>query len=298
MRISMNAMYDQIKTDLSKLTERMQQTNSQISSGKIYRKPSDAPVELSFALGIKDNITESRQHLRNINYGQAWLTASETSMSQMQERLMRAKNLGLQGANDSQDANSRQAIAAADKTIIDEMVGLGNSKLGNRYIFGGTRTTDYKPGENPFMLGNDGSVTYTGNLEDISVQVSQGFKSTINKNGYEAIEKSGVFNSLNLLYNALISDSRADIEVSISEMDKTFEYLGVQISDLGSISNSFDNKEEVADNLIFANTERLSDIEDADYVEAITEFKTAETAYQASLASSAKIMALSLVDYV
>jgi flagellar hook-associated protein 3 FlgL len=294
----MNSMYDQIKTDLSKLTEKMSQTNSQISSGKIYQKPSDAPVELAFSMGIRENITESKQHLRNISYGKGWLIASETSLSQMQERLTRVKNLGLQGANDSQDANSRQAIAAEVKTILAEMVSLGNSKFGNRYVFAGTKTTGYNQGETPFMLGSDGTVTYTGNLEDISVQVSQGVKNSINKNGYEAIEKSGVFNSVNLLYNALISDSRADIEVSLSEIEKTFEYLGVQISDIGSISNSFDVKEEIADNLVFASKGRLSDIEDADYVEAITEFKTAETAYQASLASSAKIMALSLVDYV
>lgn len=298
MRVSMNTMYDQIKTDLSKLTDRMNQANSEISSGKIYQKPSDAPVELSFAMGLRGNVSESKQHMRNISYAKAWLTSSETSIRQLQGRLQRAKTLALQGANDTQNAESRHAIAVEIKTILEETVALGNTKLGDRYVFAGTKTTGYQAGESPFMLDSSGNVTYTGNLEDISIEVSQGIKKTINKNGFESIEKSGVFNSLNLLYNALESDNRADIEVAILEIDKSLEYFGVQISDLGSIANTFANRDEIASKLVLTNTVRLADIEDADYVVSLTDLKTAETAYQASLSSSAKIMSLSLVDYV
>lgn len=298
MRVSMNTMYDQIKTDLSKLTDRMNRANSQISSGKIYKKPSDAPVELSFAMGLRENISESKQHERNISYGKAWVRASETAITQMQDRLERAKTLGLQGANDTQNKESRQAIASEVKRILEEVVALGNTKLGNRYVFAGTKTTDYKLGESPFTIDKENNVKYNGNLESISIEVSQGIKNAINKNGFEAIEKSGIFSSLKSLYDALNNNSREEIEVAISEIDKSFEYLSVQISDFGSMYNTFENRDDIAKSLVFNNTERLSEIEDADYIEAITQLKTAETAYQASLASSAKIMALSLVDYV
>ncbi|MCK4860041.1 MAG: hypothetical protein KAS87_05740 [Candidatus Omnitrophica bacterium] len=50
--------------------------------------------------------------------------------------------------------------------------------------------------------------------------------------------------------------------------------------------------------MIFANTDRLSKIEDADMTEAIMELKAREFAYQAALSSSAKLMTLTLVDYM
>ena len=50
--------------------------------------------------------------------------------------------------------------------------------------------------------------------------------------------------------------------------------------------------------LNFANTERLSQIEDADYTEAIMRLEATELAYQAALSSSAKIMTQTLMDYM
>ncbi len=45
-------------------------------------------------------------------------------------------------------------------------------------------------------------------------------------------------------------------------------------------------------------TERRSTIGDADIIEAVMKLQTIETAYQASLSSTAKIISLSLVDYL
>jgi len=47
-----------------------------------------------------------------------------------------------------------------------------------------------------------------------------------------------------------------------------------------------------------SNTARLSEVEDADITEAIMNLKSAEFAYQATLAASSKVMGLSLVDYM
>ncbi|MCD6297532.1 MAG: flagellar biosynthesis protein FlgL, partial [Deltaproteobacteria bacterium] len=57
-------------------------------------------------------------------------------------------------------------------------------------------------------------------------------------------------------------------------------------------------KENIFQDLKISNTERLSKIEDADIAEAIMDLKAKELAYQAALASSAKVMKMSLVDYM
>ena len=57
-------------------------------------------------------------------------------------------------------------------------------------------------------------------------------------------------------------------------------------------------KNNIYQDFNLTNTERLSNIEDADIAEAVMNVKAAELTYQAALASSSKVMTLSLVDYL
>ena len=95
-----------------------------------------------------------------------------------------------------------------------------------------------------------------------------------------------------------MSNSRADIDTSIGDIDQSLEWINRQITVTGSQANTFDQMETMNENLKFTDTERLSDIQDTDIIEAINELKASETSYQAALASSSKVMNLSLADYL
>jgi flagellar hook-associated protein 3 FlgL len=298
MRVTMNTRYEQINMDLDRLVNRMGKTTSSISSGKIYRLPSDDPMALTHALGLRSSISDSEQYRRNINYAQGWTRATETALGQIQDRLLRARTLAVQATNDSQDAQSRQAIAAEIKTIMEEVTALGNTKLGERYVLAGTRTRGYDPGEAPFVLEKDGSVTYNGNMNGISIDAASGLKQKINLDGHTALVQSGIFDTLDLLYDGLMNNSRADVEVALGDIDNTMGHLQEQMSAIGAQSNTLDVKEGMADTIILTNREHLSEIEDTDIIQAATDLTTQETNYQAALAASARVMNLSLVDYI
>ena len=298
MRVTMQTMYGRINNDLAALVNRQAEANSDISSGIIYRLPSDAPVELTHALGVRSSMGASTQMLKNIHYGQGWVKATEGAMTGIQDRLLRAKTLAVQGANDSQSPESRNAIALEIKAIMEETVALANTRFGGRYIFGGSKTTGYERGEAPFVIENNGSVRYLGNREGLSVETAPGHSTKMNLDGHTAIMQSGMFESLNTLYKGLMSNSRADIDTSISDMDQSLEWINRQITVTGSQANTFDQMETMNDNLKFTDTERLSDIQDTDIIEAINDLKASETSYQAALAASAKVMNLNLADYL
>jgi flagellar hook-associated protein 3 FlgL len=298
MRVTMQTMYGRINNDLGELVNRQARANSDITSGMIYRLPSDAPVELTHALGVRSSINGSSQMLKNIKYAQGWVKATESAVTGIQDRLLRAKTLAVQGANDSQSPESRQAIAVEIKAIREEIVALGNTQLGGRYLFGGTRTTGYERGEAPFVLEDDGRVRYLGNREGLAVETAPGRSTRMNLDGHSAIMQSGLFDALDTLYNGLVSNSRPDIDTSIGDIDSSLEWINSQITVTGSQANTFNQMEAMNDNLKFTGTERLSDIQDTDIIEAINELKASETSYQAALASSAKVMNLSLADYL
>lgn len=298
MRITMNSIYSRINTDLNRLTEALDKTNSAISSGKIYRLPSDEPVAMTHAQAIRNAISDTDQYQRNITYGKAWTTATESTLTQVQDRLLRAKTLANQAINDSQSAESRKAIAAEVKTIMEEVATLGNTKLGGRYILAGSRTADYPAGVTPLMLNKDGTVEYNGNQDDIKITVADGTTQKINIDGHSAFMATGVFDGLKLLNDGLNANSRGDIEVALGDIDTAIEKVNSLISQIGAQDNTLANKTDMAATFSLTNKERLSDIEETDMVKAVTELQTKQVSYQAALGAASKVMGLSLADYL
>ncbi len=298
MRVTMRTMYNQIKTDMGRITDRLTDTQTKISSGLIYKRPSDAPVELNHALSLRSGISKKKQLHANIVYGQGWSRATESAIDKVQDRVLRAKTLAIQGANDSQNADTRRYLAEEVKGIIDEVLALSNTKFGGRYIFGGTKTRGYVRGEAPFVMKQDGTVEYKGNEQDIKLAVAEGLNSKINMDGKEVFMEGGVFDALKDLYDGLMSNSQPDIELAVSKFDNVIEHINNKLAKAGAISNSLASSLEIVDDLTVNDKERLSDVQDIDLAESIADLNSLQTSYQASLASASKVMQLSLADFI
>ncbi len=298
MRVTMNTMYSQINLDLSRLTERLAGFTDNISSGKQYQVPSDAPVKLTHALGLRDSLSETEQYKRNISYGRGWVTATENVLTHVTDRLTRAKELAVEGANDSQNQSTRRAIAKEVKAILEEVVSLGNTRLGDRYILAGSRTTGYAHNDRPFVMDNDQNVEYHGNQEDITLDVSSGRKQKVNLDGRSTLVESGSFQALKDLYDSLVAGSQPDIENAIGKLDESINHISNKTAELGAMANALDVKEEMADSMGLVSRQVLSDVEDTDMIEAINSLNATQTAYQAALGAASKVMQVTLADYL
>ena len=107
-----------------------------------------------------------------------------------------------------------------------------------------------------------------------------------------------IFITLSKLKVALEGNDVAGIQASLTDLTAHFNEMSTKISDIGSKMNRMEIKENIFQDLKIVNTDRLSTIEDADIAEAIMNLKAKELAYQAALASSSRVMQLSLVDYL
>jgi len=108
----------------------------------------------------------------------------------------------------------------------------------------------------------------------------------------------GLFETLFDLKDSLSKNDVEGISRSMTRLDTHYESIGSEISDIGMKYNRLDVREKVTSEVTLGLTERRSAIEDADVVEAIMDLKSTQTAYQAALGSTSKIMNLSLVDYL
>jgi flagellar hook-associated protein 3 FlgL len=86
------------------------------------------------------------QYQRNIENTNSWLSATEGKLNNADELLTEARALAVSQTTGTANADSRKIAAQKVQAIMDEMLSLANSKLGDRYLFAGSRS-DVKPFE-------------------------------------------------------------------------------------------------------------------------------------------------------
>jgi len=108
----------------------------------------------------------------------------------------------------------------------------------------------------------------------------------------------GIFNTLIDLNQYLADNDTEGIERSLGRLDAHFNDMTSKIVEIGNNYSRLEIRDKITTENSLSLTERRSTIEDADIVKALMNLKAIDTAYQAALSSSAKIMKLSLVDYL
>ena len=170
-------------------------------------------------------------------------------------------------------------------------------------------TVSYDANTGEFSIQDDGTLTdlqllwQTGANAETSIGSDIGFGASGDDTGSTAYNGSpgvewGIFRTLIDLKGYLMADDVDGIERSITRLDTHFNHFTTTTSDTGYKEIRLDIKEKVIFDLNLSYMTRKSKLEDADMIEAISELQAREAAYQAALASSAKIMELSLMDYL
>lgn len=287
MRVANRFIFESVKYNLGSISEELSKANEIATTGKRINNLSDDPVSLAQSLNIRSTLSNINQMGRNISFGNSWLTASESALTSVQNIISDAKALCVQMASATTGSEQRASAAENVQNMLDEIVSLANTDVAGNYIFAGSKTDTI-----PFA--QDG--TYNGDNTPFSIKISRNSTVEIGNDGQAVF--GTVFNTLADLKTALQSNDLGGIQNAMDNLDGHFDNISTKISDVGSKTNRLEIKDNIYQNLNFSNTERLSRIEDADIAEAIMNVKAAELTYQAALASSSKVMTLTLMDYL
>ncbi len=287
MRVANKTVYDAVTYNLANITDQLNKANTVVASGKQILNLSDDPVGLTQALNIKSTLANMEQLGRNIAMGKSWLNASESALSNVENLISDAKALAVQMANATTGAAQRANSAQTIQNTLEEIVSLANSDMNGQYIFSGSKT-DTTP------FSQDG--TYNGDSNPFKVKIGRDALVEVGRNGEDVF--GTLFTTLSDLKTALETNDIGGIQDAIGYLDNDFENISNKISDIGSKVTRMEIKENIYRDLDITHRSRLSEIEDADLAEAIIELQTIEVTYQAALASSSRVMQLSLVNYL
>lgn len=298
MRVANKSIYDNVKLNLANITDALNKANQVIATGKRIVELSDDPVGLTQVLNIKSTLANIKQMGRNINLGKFWLSSSESALNHVQDLISDTKALTIQMASANTGDAQRAFSAMTIQNTLEEMVSLANSEVGGRYIFAGSQTDTI-----PFTLSGS-SVTYNGDDTGFTIRIDRNASVRIGHDGEDIFRPSGsgasddIFQTLSDLKTALEGNNVSGIQTAMTKLGDHFDKITAKISDIGSKTRRMEIKESIFQDMSIRNTDRLSSLEDADIIEAIVDLKAKEVTYQAALASSARMMQLSLVDYL
>lgn len=294
MRVTDNLKYEIFTRNLTKIKELIDRTQNKIASGKKILTPSDDPVVASSGIGLEAEKAVIVQHERNLGKLKTLAGYYDTAITGINELLTKAKEVAVTQSSDTMDATTRRSSAEQIKGIIEQLVTIGNTKLGNTYIFAGEKTDT-----TPFTLNSDYTVTYNGTDEVPSIYIDRSTKENMGISGKRVfITDTNIFNVLKDLKDALETNDIDGIRASLNELESALDKTQTNLSYVGTYLS------RIEDYILYKETqdldidETISNMLDVDIAQAVTDFNMLTNAYQAMLYSMGKIQELNVLNYL
>ena len=295
-RITQSMLTTNLLADLQNVTNRLAQTQNQLSSGKQIVKPSDDPFGTARALQFRADLAANQQYQTNVSDASGWQDATDTALGQVGSLTLRARDLLVQGANDTMGAVGRQSIAAEIDQIIESIKSTGNTQYAGRYIFAGSKTTTapYTPG---------GADTYLGDTATLQREIGPGVQMPLNVDGSSVIGDGSTPGSLIATLRTISTDLKANNSSALqggdlSALDTANAAVMTMRATVGARTNRLTSALSRLQQLQESTTQLLSQTEDVDMAKATVNFSQQQVAYQAALKAGAQIIQPSLMDFL
>ncbi len=291
MRITERHIATSTLNNLQKSLGRSGQLQEQLSSGRLINKPSDSPTGTIASMQLRSENRTVQQYSRNANDGLAWLSTIDGALTTATSQTSRVRDLVLQGLNTgSATDGSRDALAAEVDSLRESLIGLSNTRYLDRPIFGGNTAGG---------AAYDGTGSYVGDAGEVTRTVGDGAAVRVNLTGPEVFGTGddNLFNVLTSIADKLRTDP-AGLAEDLSRLDAVTDRIKTSLSQVGARYNRVENMRDSADNRILTLNSQQSEVEDIDLPKTIMEMQLQETAYQAALSATAKVIQPSLVDFL
>jgi flagellar hook-associated protein 3 FlgL len=221
--------------------------------------------------------------------------------------------LVLEGANSTSDSESRAALAAEIKTAKETLIGIANTTYQDRPIFAGTADP---AGQTPPLQTYDLSGNYNGNTGAVMRTVGPNASVQVNVDGpsvwgqpgindmwhilddIQAHMTSSVSADQNKLTSAYTDPVNGAMQSDIDRLDGARLNIQNRLSEVGARQHRTETMQNRADDNAMTIQSNLSTIENVDIAQTIVNLNLQQTAYQAALSATAKVIQPSLVDFL
>ena len=300
---------------------------NQVASGVKAALPSDT-VDGGTIARYKQTLEKIDAYTTTIQRTKSLMTFQDDVLSQANDLLVRAKEIAQQGANESVNQVARQHLAEEVYQIRDHMASLANSTYQGRFVYGGADDDDPPYDASTYTVPTTGeagtryvfdaelgtqtarSVAVTDDLViSVATPANQVFGTALEAlerlgralGGYSTTPASGAPDGGGAAYT-FPADYDTQTRAILNSIDllneaRDEDVLPERVSVGGRL-----RRLETGDSLLALTKnsalEVLSRIQDADETESAANLAQAQTALQASYSVTAKVLRMTILDYI
>lgn len=310
LRVTQSMMNAQLLRNVSNNLGRMNSLQNQLSTGKRINAPSDDPVGLTFAMRYRSEIASGEQYIRNTDAAISMIDFTDTMLGQAGDVLHRVRELMVKGADGAQPQTAYDAIKLEIKELYNQMIEIGNSSFNGKHVFNGEQT-EKSPYPKVDLDDTSGSLKAYQVASDTGIiryELSPGMTMAVNVTGNQVFgdpivadpdtDSDNVFQVLRRVYDALSTGDSEEVSNLLAKIDTRVNTILEMRSEIGARSNRVQLVMDRLEGMNLNLTDAQSKVEDADLALVITNLKMSENVYQASLSAGAKLISVSLVDFL
>lgn len=317
MRVTANITADNALYNIQQGRARLDKINELISSGSNINRPSNDPINTRVLLDIGDKVKATDQYISNIKKSSTWQQFANTALTSMSDTMQQAQSLTNSISDGITDPAFRNSVVLQLQDLKQQMIDMGNTQMGDQYIFGGANNatppfTTSPTQLPPPALQNPAFTFYTGDESKIKIEIgNNAAPMQMNIPGNQiltantaASQPYGTTNILqtfdDLIYAVQANDvnGATGIKASAKTLETGAKQIFNAVTNVGSRLTRLDSFTKMNENtrntlmMVYSNTQNV------DYAKLGVEMTQQQTAFQASLSSTAKISQLSLLNYL
>ncbi|NPV48497.1 MAG: hypothetical protein HPY69_16275 [Armatimonadetes bacterium] len=301
MRVSTVGHIESIKASLARQSARLGKLHQQLSAGKRVCELSDDPVAASRVARAHTALSELGSRRFVIREAQQLLGAADAALADMGQALQRCHDLSLRAMSPQLGQGERLALAQEVRYLSTTLMAAGNASVQGTYIFAGTQTNTQ-----PFRTSDISGlpVAYLGNHQAPVYHLSStqslpaGFTGAELFNYPDAAGQrplgtvdTDVFSLLADLADSIERGDGGRVSELSGQVNACHEHVvglrgqaGVMVQRCEWFTSACDATETRL-------RELLAQEEDLDIAAAITDLSAEQTAYQALLGMTARMLA-------
>lgn len=286
-------------SDLQRTSSAMARTQAQISSGQRIRTAGDDPVGAGRALQLRSQLSSNDGYAAAAEAAAGWTQTTESALSSIVDLVQSARELIVQGGNDTLQTTDRQKLGQKLTQVLEQMKASANARYGDQYVLSGqlSNVPPYQSGGTDTFSGDTGAVIRTiGPNQPVQVNVT----GDAVLGGTAGDGK--LLDTLRLAISNLNGGTPADLAslrgTVLQRLNSNLDSVLTARAQVGSVAARAELAAEQIDDLNLAATGQLSAIVDTDFAEAVTQLTSQKTVYQAALQAGASIIQPSLMDFL
>lgn len=296
-RITNNMIINNFLANFTRSQKSLNKYMEQLTTREKFSRISDEPIYAVKAMKLETILQFNEKYIENAEEGINWLNVTDKALDDVVKTLRKLRDSAVKAANGTMTPDDRLKIKQEVDQLKEHLIDVANSRYGNAYIFNGakTRIQPYKnvDSTDPSAYVGEGGLSN----EKLLRELGAGITIEVNVTGAE-IGFGQIFADLQGFSNALENNDTDTLETMMGTIDKHIESVLGARAQVGSRQTRLELTVDRFTSQEIAYADILNKTKGTDIAETIMKLKNEENVYRIALATGARIIQPTLMDFL